>query len=120
MPENITELLSEFSPEVQHLALTARDRIRELVPDAQEKVTIGYKAIGFNFGRAMRDQFAALVLHRAHVNLQFPQGVDLPDPAGLLEGTGKSMRHVKLREPATVQREEVRALIESAAARSRP
>ncbi len=34
---------------------------------------------------------------RAHVNVGFFFGAELDDPAGLLEGTGKRMRHVKLR-----------------------
>jgi hypothetical protein len=34
---------------------------------------------------------------RAHVNVGFFHGAMLDDPAGLLEGTGKRMRHVKLR-----------------------
>jgi hypothetical protein len=118
MNESLQELLDEFSPEVRRLVLSVRERIRELVPEAQEKVMKGHKAISYNFGSGMKDQFAALVLHRAHVNLQFPQGTLLPDPAGLLEGTGKSMRHVKIREEATVRREEVRRLVEAAAARA--
>lgn len=32
-----------------------------------------------------------------HVNVGFFHGAALPDPAGLLEGTGKRMRHVKVR-----------------------
>lgn len=34
---------------------------------------------------------------RAHVNVGFFRGAELRDPGGLLEGTGRSMRHVKLR-----------------------
>ena len=34
---------------------------------------------------------------RAHANVGFFHGAELPDPAGLLEGQGKHMRHVKLR-----------------------
>ena len=34
---------------------------------------------------------------RAHVNVGFYFGAELPDPGGLLEGTGKRMRHVKIR-----------------------
>jgi hypothetical protein len=119
MNDSLQELLNEFSPEIQQLAMVARERIRELVPEAQEKVMKGYKALTYHFGGGMKDQFAALVLHRTHLNLQFPDGVNLPDPAGLLEGTGKSMRHVKIREEGTLQREEVSELIASAAARAR-
>jgi hypothetical protein len=45
----------------------------------------------------MRDLFFAIIPHTAHVNLQLADGVDLPDPDGLIEGTGKRIRHVKVR-----------------------
>ncbi|MGB6871803.1 MAG: DUF1801 domain-containing protein, partial [Acidobacteriaceae bacterium] len=40
--------------------------------------------------------FGYVNVFRAHVNVGFFQGAALPDPAGLLQGTGKFMRHVKL------------------------
>ena len=41
--------------------------------------------------------FAYLAAFRAHAAIGFFRGAHLPDPSGLLQGTGKSMRHVKLR-----------------------
>jgi hypothetical protein len=41
--------------------------------------------------------FAYVIVFRSHVNVGFFQGAALPDPARLLQGTGKRMRHVKLR-----------------------
>jgi len=41
--------------------------------------------------------FAYVGAYAAHVNVGFFQGAALPDPAGLLQGAGKRMRHVKLR-----------------------
>jgi hypothetical protein len=40
--------------------------------------------------------FAYVGAFTAHVNIGFFRGAALPDPAGLLEGTGKVMRHVKI------------------------
>jgi hypothetical protein len=40
--------------------------------------------------------FAYVNVFKAHVNVGFFRGAALPDPSGLLEGTGKFMRHVKL------------------------
>ena len=45
----------------------------------------------------MSDACLYLMPHKAWVNLGFYQGVTLPDPLRLLEGTGKALRHVKLR-----------------------
>ena len=44
----------------------------------------------------------------------FARGADLADPDGLLEGTGKKARHVKLRNVADVDRPGVRTLLEEA------
>jgi hypothetical protein len=41
--------------------------------------------------------FAYVNAFRAHVNVGFFHGAALADPAGLLEGTGKYMRHVKVK-----------------------
>lgn len=119
MNDDVRELLDAFGPEVRGLTLALRERIREVVPDAAETVMRGYRSLSYSFGGGMNTQFAAIVLHGAYVNLQFPRGTDLPDPAGLLEGTGKAMRHVKVRTAETIWRPEIEDLLASAAALAR-
>jgi hypothetical protein len=51
---------------------------------------------------------------RAHVNVGFFHGSALPDSAGLLEGTGKAMRHVKLRPGLALDAPSLEALIAAA------
>jgi hypothetical protein len=48
---------------------------------------------------------------KRHVSFGFLRGTALDDPAKLLEGTGKSLRHVKLREVEDLKRPELRKLI---------
>ncbi|NRF67482.1 DUF1801 domain-containing protein [Aquincola sp. S2] len=50
----------------------------------------------------------------AHVNVGFFQGATLPDPAGLLQGTGKFMRHVKIRPGLAIDTSALEALIQAA------
>ena len=50
-----------------------------------------------------------------HVTFGFLRGTSLPDPAGLLEGTGKILRHVKLRTAEDVSEPALKKLIEAAA-----
>jgi hypothetical protein len=59
--------------------------VRVLLHDGQPTACVGDAAFGYV------DAF------RDHVNVGFFHGASLPDPARLLEGTGKRMRHVKLR-----------------------
>jgi hypothetical protein len=51
---------------------------------------------------------------KAHVNVGFFRGAELADPGGLLEGTGKFMRHVKLRPGQRVDDAALRRLIHAA------
>ena len=78
--------------------------VRELLHDGHPTACIGDAA------------FAYVNAFTAHVNVGFFLGVALPDPAGVLEGTGRFMRHVKLRPGDDVDREAVRELIEAACA----
>ena len=45
----------------------------------------------------MRDLLFALIPHASWVNLQLADGALLPNADGLIEGTGKRIRHVKVR-----------------------
>ena len=58
--------------------------------------------------------FAYVGVFKAHVNLGFFHGAALPDPTGLLEGTGKFMRHVKIKPGRVVDERSVEALITTA------
>ena len=58
--------------------------------------------------------FAHVATYSAHVNVAFFRGADLDDPHGLLEGSGKYMRHVKLRPGSDVDPAALLALVEAA------
>jgi hypothetical protein len=51
-----------------------------------------------------------------HITLGFIRGTSLPDPEGLLEGTGKNLRHVKIKSTDDLMRKGLRELLKSAAA----
>jgi hypothetical protein len=58
--------------------------------------------------------FAYVNAFTAHVNVGFFRGAELDDPAGLLEGSGKYMRHVKLRPDREVNEKALETLIQNA------
>ena len=58
--------------------------------------------------------FAYVNVFKAHVNVGFFHGADLPDPSGLLEGTGRRMRHVKVRPGFELDAETLTRLIDFA------
>ena len=65
------------------------------------------------FGRSMkmRDLLFALIPHAGWVNLQLADGALLPNPDGLIEGTGKKIRHIKVRSAEVATDGRVRTAI---------
>jgi hypothetical protein len=91
------------------LARPCFERLRAAGPDVRELLHDGHPVACI--GDAA---FAYVDAFTAHVNLGFYQGADLPDPAGLLEGAGKRMRHVKIRWGETPNEPALEALIAAA------
>jgi len=78
------------------------DDVRELLHDGHPTACVGDAA------------FAYVNAFKAHVNVGFFRGAELADPEGLLEGTGKFMRHVKLWPERVVDATTLMKLIETA------
>ena len=78
------------------------DDVRELLHDGHPTVCVADAA------------FAYVNAFKAHVNVGFFRGAEIADPDRLLEGTGKFMRHVKLRPESPVDAAALMKLIETA------
>ena len=78
------------------------DEVRELLHDGHPTACVGDAA------------FAYVNAFKAHVNVGFFRGAEIADPLRLLEGTGKFMRHVKLRPGCNVNATTLRKLIDTA------
>jgi hypothetical protein len=107
----VDRLLGPHVPPVQAIARTLRGVIRAEFPGVDEKVDFGNKLIGYGRSMKVRDLLFAVMPHAAHVNLQLADGATLPDPTGIVEGTGKRIRHVKVRSVDAARSEAVRELI---------
>jgi len=59
---------------------------------------------------------AWIIVYNDHVDFGFFNGAKLKDPAGILDGTGKKLRHVKVREPKDIRQKEFKALLKQAVA----
>ena len=79
-----------------------RDDVRETLHDGMPTACVGDAA------------FAYVNAFSVHASVGFFHGSALPDPAGLLEGSGKRMRHVKLRPGVEVDEDALADLITAA------
>ncbi|MFD4183081.1 DUF1801 domain-containing protein [Rhodococcus sp. NPDC058514] len=119
---SVADLLAPYDQEVRDLVLATRNLVRRIAPDAIEEIDTSARLIGFTFiPGTYKGLIVAVAPQKSYVNINFSRGVELAaghDPAGLLEGTGKRARHVKIRDAQRLALPELRALIEEAAART--
>jgi hypothetical protein len=86
-----------------------------LDPDFIEVVWPRQQIASFGVGpRKMTEHYAYIGIQGAHVNLGFYHGTSLKDPTGLLEGTGKRLRHVKIHDAGEIKNVALAALLREA------
>jgi hypothetical protein len=108
--------LASYDPNVVSLALAVREVVLEEAPAAVESLSKGYAvAIGFSFtGKPIKDGFCHVVAYKGHVNLGFNRGALLPDPNGILAGTGKAIRHIAIHTEDDLNRPFIRRFLQAA------
>jgi len=117
-------LLEQHGHEVRAIFNELVRVCRDAMPGATEELDLPDHLLAFGFGPPgggvrMRGLAVALIPHAAHVNVQLADGAMLDDPTGIVEGTGKRIRHVKCRSLDDVARPGLRALLVEQAARRR-
>jgi hypothetical protein len=93
----VDALLEDLDPKLAPIAKSLRALVRREAPGLQESVKWGSP---FWIGRS---NCICLMLFNDHVNLGFLQGATLAKSFPILEGTGKGIRHVKIRSKNDVK-----------------
>ena len=92
------ELMEGVTPDVESLCRRLREVVLEADPETVEVVRLGDRAATYGVGpKKMSEGYCYILPYKNWVNFGFYKGSDLPDPEGLMEGTGARMRHVKVR-----------------------
>ncbi|MFN3193789.1 MAG: hypothetical protein ACE361_24965 [Aureliella sp.] len=109
------ELLVSRPRTVSELALTVRRFVADRAVNASEMLYSGYAVSNvFSYSHRLREAFIHIAIYSKHVNLGFNQGTLLPDPAGILSGAGKLIRHVRIDSGSKLEEPEVVCMIDAA------
>jgi hypothetical protein len=114
--------IAKYSPEVAADGRSALARIRRLVPGAVQLVYDNYNwlVVGFCPSERASDAVLSIVFAPRWISLCFLQnGPQLPDPDGLLRGSGTRVRNVRLESAKDLDKPAVLALIKEALLRAR-
>jgi len=97
------------------LFVDLRSYVLELYPDANELLyhTHALTAV-FSISEKLSDAFCMIPIYTKHLNLGFNKGTILDDPNGLLQGTGKLIRHIPVLSVSDYRNPAVERLLKSA------
>ncbi|HET7560809.1 MAG TPA: DUF1801 domain-containing protein [Rhodanobacteraceae bacterium] len=100
-PANFDAILIAAIPALRPVCEALRELITAQHPACVEIVWPKLKIASYGVGPKKTTQhYAYIAVQPSHINLGFYHGMMLNDPAGLLEGSGKALRHVKVRHVA--------------------
>ena len=111
--EPVEDFILKQTALVQPIVRALRGRIWREMPDLMEFID-GWGNLRFGRNTTMSGWLMYISAHKAHANLGFAKGSSLPDLDGVIEGTGKNLRHVKVRSIAEAESPALQRLIVAA------
>jgi len=109
-PTKKSPYVKDGNPELRKVVRALRGFVRKIVPGTRETVN-SWGVPTFE----KKAPFCFFMVGKNHVTFRFHLGASLPDPEGLLEGTGKNMRHVKLHTMEDLEQKGLKNLVQAAA-----
>ena len=111
--EPFDDKIVSLAQALRHFLLSETKPKYELVGDSTISVNIGY-----GFTQKSWDCYCAIIVYSMHINISFPAGASLPDPQGILQGAGKKIRHMKVKDTSYLKVQEVREILDEARSRA--
>lgn len=119
LPKDLLDLLKSYDRGIQELALALREVVIEELAPCFEYILEVY-IISLNYGSSdrMKDSICYIGVQKNHINLGFHKGTSLRDPQRILDGTGKQMRHIKIKSISDLLNPSIRAYLQEACERA--
>jgi len=121
LEKQIESFLAKYTPEMQKLARAALAKMRKRLPNAVEMVYDNYNALAFGFSPDEKPSNAILsiVLYPKYAALFFLQGAKLHDPHKRLQGSGSTVRNVRVDDAGILDDPQIVALMGEALERAK-
>jgi hypothetical protein len=114
--KQLDRFIVKFSPEIAAMTQAVLKKMRNRYPTAQVLVYDNYNAlaIGFAPGDKAGEAIFSIAVYPKWVSLFFLQAKGVPDPEGLLKGSGIVARHVVLTSPDDLEIAAIKAMMDAA------
>ncbi len=109
----LSEFLYPYDSSIQHLTFALKDFVTSLVPEANELIWDNYNAVAIAYSKSeiLKDAFCHIAVYSKHVNFGFNRGAELSNSKINLEGKGKLIRHIKVKDFDLFPKKEISLLV---------
>lgn len=105
--------LKPYDEQIQNLTFQLRDFIIHLVPESNELIWDNYNAVAIAYSKSekLKDAFCHIAVYSGHVNFGFNRGAELSKTNITLNGKGKLIRHISVKDFQTFPKEKIKNMI---------
>ena len=111
--QQINDFLSRYDEVVFSNALKLREVVIASLPGITEQIDIPAKIIGYCYGQKYSELICVIIPSKKGLKLGFNRGTELPDPKGMLKGTGKISRYVEIKTDKEIKSPALKQLLAS-------
>jgi hypothetical protein len=109
-----SHIIASYTTEVQRLASEARRAIFKALPHVVETTDPSSKVVGYGYGPGYKGMICTIILSKTAVKIGIVRGSELPDPRGLMHGSGKVHKHIEIMNVDEARSQGIRSLLNSA------
>lgn len=105
--------MAPYNSKIQGLAMELRDFITGLVPEANELIWDNYNAVALAYSKSeqLKDAFCHMALYTHHINFGFNRGAELTYTPIKLNGKGKLIRHISVKDLRSFPEQDIKKMI---------
>nr|WP_298997070.1 DUF1801 domain-containing protein [uncultured Allomuricauda sp.] len=109
----LKKFLEPYDDSIQKLALDLRSFILDIVPETNELIWDNYNAVAIAYSKSekLKDAFCHIAVYEKHVNFGFNRGAELTKTNVKLNGKGKLIRHISVKDFNSFPSEEIKPMI---------
>lgn len=109
----LKNFIEPYHEGIQKLTMELRDFITDLVPQANELIWDNYNAVAMAYSKSetLKDAFCHIAVYSKHVNFGFNRGAELASSSLKLNGKGKLIRHISVKNITSFPKKEIKTLV---------
>lgn len=112
--DKIDAFLTGYDELIRKHVYELREVLLQFLPNVKEQLDVPARMIAYCYGQTYKELVCMIIPSKKGLKLGFNQGIGLPDPEGLLEGTGKISRYVVIKSEEMIQSNTLKELVQVA------